>query len=151
MNQRSGEENPAVSPSSYFSSGATHNLRRISLHRVTISGLGYSSQSTSHEKTPRVPADATSCGVVLDSQVEDRGLEPVPSSLQKTPLLKQGRAQSNALSGDDERLRVLLVAWAERPESVKTAAGGDGQGAVSSASMLVHRVPCAWPLCNILE
>jgi hypothetical protein len=27
----------------------------------------------------------------------------------------------NALSGDDERLRVLLEAWAELPESVKTA------------------------------
>jgi hypothetical protein len=27
----------------------------------------------------------------------------------------------SALSGDDERLRVLLEAWAELPESVKTA------------------------------
>jgi hypothetical protein len=54
-------------------------------------------------------------------KVEDRGLEPVPSSLQKTPLLKQGGAESGALFGDDERLRVLLEAWAELPESVKTA------------------------------
>ena len=54
-------------------------------------------------------------------RVEDRGLEPVPSSLQKTPLLKQGNAQYNALSGDDERLRLLLEAWAELPESVKDA------------------------------
>jgi hypothetical protein len=53
--------------------------------------------------------------------VEDRGLEPVPSSLQKTPLLKQGGAESGALFGDDERLRVLLEAWAELPEGVKTA------------------------------
>ena len=45
----------------------------------------------------------------------------MPSSPQKTPLLKQGNAQYNALSGDDERLRVLLEAWAELPESVKTA------------------------------
>ena len=44
-------------------------------------------------------------------KVEDRGLEPVPSSPQKTPLLKQGNAQYNALSGDDERLRLLLEAW----------------------------------------
>jgi len=50
-----------------------------------------------------------------------QGLEPVPSSPQKTPLLKQGGAESGALFGDDARLRVLLVAWAELPESVKTA------------------------------
>ena len=35
----------------------------------------------------------------------------MPSSPQKTPLLKQGGAESGALSGDDERLRVLLEAW----------------------------------------
>ena len=40
---------------------------------------------------------------------------------QKTPFLKQGNAQYNALSGDDERLRLLLEAWAELPESVKDA------------------------------
>ena len=45
----------------------------------------------------------------------------MPSSLQKTPLLKQGGAESGALFGDDERLRLLLEAWAELPESVKTA------------------------------
>ena len=51
----------------------------------------------------------------------DTGGEPGASFPQKTPLLKQGNAQSNALSGDDERLRLLLEAWAELPESVKTA------------------------------
>ena len=45
----------------------------------------------------------------------------MPSSPQKTPLSGQGNAQYNALSGDDERLRLLLEAWAELPESVKTA------------------------------
>ena len=40
---------------------------------------------------------------------------------QKTPLSQQGGAESGALSGDDERLRVLLEAWAELPESVKRA------------------------------
>ena len=53
--------------------------------------------------------------------VEDRGLEPEASSPQKTPFLKQGNAQYNALFGDDERLRVLREAWAELPESVKRA------------------------------
>ena len=53
--------------------------------------------------------------------VGDTGFEPVTSFPQKTPLLKQGNAQYNALSGDDERLRLLLEAWAELPESVKDA------------------------------
>ena len=54
-------------------------------------------------------------------RVEDRGLEPEPSSPQETPLSQQSNAESNALSGDDERLRLLLEAWAELPESVKDA------------------------------
>jgi hypothetical protein len=45
----------------------------------------------------------------------------VPSSPQETPLSQQSNAESNALSGDDERLRLLLEAWAELPESVKDA------------------------------
>ena len=64
---------------------------------------------------------AAGCEMVHSGRVEDRGLEPGSSSPQKTPLLKQGNAQYNALSGDDERLRRLLEAWAELPESVKTA------------------------------
>jgi len=53
--------------------------------------------------------------------VGDTGGEPGASSPQKTPLSQQGNAQYNALSGDDERLRLLLEAWAELPESVKAA------------------------------
>ncbi len=34
----------------------------------------------------------------------------------------------SALSGDDERLRVLLEAWAELPESVKTVLLEMGRG-----------------------
>ena len=47
------------------------------------------------------------------------GLEPEACSPQKTPFLKPGGAESGALFGDDERLRLLLEAWAELPESVK--------------------------------
>ena len=50
-----------------------------------------------------------------------QGLEPVAILPQETPLLKQGGAESGALFGDDERLWLLLEAWAELPESVKTA------------------------------
>jgi hypothetical protein len=49
------------------------------------------------------------------------GLEPEACSPQKTPVLKQRDAEYDALLADDERLRVLLEAWAELPESVKTA------------------------------
>jgi len=35
---------------------------------------------------------------------------------------------TNTLSGDDKRLRVLLEAWAELPESVKTAVMGMVRG-----------------------
>jgi len=49
------------------------------------------------------------------------GLEPEACSPQKTPFLKQGSAESGALFGDDERLRLLLEAWAELPESVEDA------------------------------
>ena len=48
--------------------------------------------------------------MVHSGRVEDRGLEPGSSSPQKTPLLKQGNSQYNALSGDDARLRLLLEA-----------------------------------------
>jgi len=74
-------------------------------------------------KTPRF------CGLLppqwenlqAERGVGDTGGEPGASFPQKTPLLKQGNAQYNALFGDDERLRVLLEAWAELPESVKKA------------------------------
>jgi len=39
----------------------------------------------------------------------------------KEAVFPEGGAESGALFGDDERLRVLLEAWAELPESVKTA------------------------------
>mgnify|MGYP004365836563 CR=1 FL=1 len=54
-------------------------------------------------------------------KVGDTGGEPGASFPQKTPLLKQRGAESGALFCDDERLRVLLEAWAELPESVKDA------------------------------
>ena len=38
------------------------------------------------------------------------------------------RAESCVLPSDDERLKVLLEAWAELPESVKTAVMEMGEG-----------------------
>ena len=54
-------------------------------------------------------------------RVGDEGGEPVACLPQETLFSQQGGAESGALFGDDERLRVLLEAWAELPESVKTA------------------------------
>ena len=39
----------------------------------------------------------------------------------QTPLPKQGGAESGTLSGDDERLRLLLKAWPDLVESVRDA------------------------------
>ena len=58
----------------------------------------------------------------------------MPSFPQKMPVWKQGNAESGALSGDDERLRLLLAAWAgpareregrrQGPRSAKSALAG---------------------------
>ena len=61
-------------------------------------------------------------------KVEDRGLEPVPSSPGETPLLKQRDAEYDALFGDDERLRVLLEACTRAPREREDGRDGDGQG-----------------------
>jgi hypothetical protein len=48
--------------------------------------------------------------------------------------LKQGGAESGALLADDERLRLLLAAWGELPESVKDAVLEMVRGYSSSGS-----------------
>jgi len=58
---------------------------------------------------------------VPQEKVEDRGLEPVRYSPRITAVSDHGNAESNAFSGDDERLRVLWEAWADLPDSVKDA------------------------------
>ena len=63
---------------------------------------------TAQEQTPVLQGSAAEYDVVRVAGVPSQGLEPVSSSPQKTPLSGQGNAESNALSGDDERLRVLL-------------------------------------------
>ena len=81
------------------------------------------SQGTSpaDEETLVLQVPAALCETMRTGLVGDTGLEPVTILPQKTPLSQQGGAESGALSGDDERLRVLLEAWAELPESVKDA------------------------------
>ena len=48
-------------------------------------------------------------------------IEPTSPHGPKEAFFPEGGAESGALFGDDERLRVLLEAWAELPESVKKA------------------------------
>ena len=73
------------------------------------------------KKTPVLLGSAAPCDLVPQSKVEDRGLEPVRYSPRETAVSDQGNAESNAFSGDDERLRVLWEAWADLSESVKDA------------------------------
>ena len=63
------------------------------------------------KKTPVLPGSAASCDSLPQGKVEDRGLEPGPSSSGKTPLSQQGNTESNAFSGDDERLLLLIERW----------------------------------------
>ena len=73
------------------------------------------------EETLVLPVPAPECESLQGRGVGDTGGEPEASFPQKTPFSQQGGAESGALSGDDERLRVLLECWAEIPESVKDA------------------------------
>jgi len=81
------------------------------------------SQGTSpaDEETLVLQVPAALCETMRTGLVGDTGLEPVPILPQKTPFSQQGGVESGALFGDDERLRLLLEAWAELPESVKAA------------------------------
>ena len=47
------------------------------------------------------------------------GIEPTSPHGPKEAVFPEGGAESGALFGDDERLRLLLEAWAELTESVK--------------------------------
>ena len=49
----------------------------------------------------------------------DEGLEPEACSPQKTPVLKQRDAEYDASLADDERLRVLLEAWATLSKEIQ--------------------------------
>ena len=72
------------------------------------------------KKTPVLLRSAAPSDLVSQSKV-DRGLEPVRYSPRITAVSDHGNAESNAFSGDDERLRVLREAWADLSESVKDA------------------------------
>jgi len=63
------------------------------------------------QKTPVLQGFAAGCEVVQSGRVEDRGLEPRPSSSGKTPPSQQGNAESNAFSGDNPQLQLLIERW----------------------------------------
>jgi hypothetical protein len=54
-----------------------------------------------------------------NGKVEDRGLEPGPSSSGKTPPSQQGNAESNAFSGDDPQLQLLIERWPTLSKAVQ--------------------------------
>ena len=51
--------------------------------------------------------------------MEDRGLEPVRYSPGETPLSQQGNAESNAFSGDDPQLQLLIERWPTLSKAVQ--------------------------------
>jgi len=59
--------------------------------------------------------------VVQLSEVPPRGAELSDDSPVETPFPQQGGAESGAFSGVDLELVAVIQAWAELPESVKTA------------------------------
>ena len=87
--------------------------------------------STSREKRPLTRKAATTCEVVQLSEVPPRGAELSDDSPGNRPVSKQRDAEYDAFSGVDLELVAVIQAWAERAESVKTAACGDGQGFVA--------------------
>jgi len=64
-----------------------------------------------HKKTPVLQGFAAECEVVQFGRVEDRGLEPRPSSSGKTPPSQQDNAESNAFSGDNPQLQLFIERW----------------------------------------
>ena len=74
---------------------------------------------------------ATTCEVVQLPQVPPRGAQLSDDSPGNRPVSKQRDAEYDAFSGVDLELVAVIQAWAELPESVKTAACGDGQGLVT--------------------
>ena len=100
------------------SSKAAHNPAQ---HLHVSARTDSQTPPTADKKIPLLPVPALPCETVPTAGMPPQGLEPVPSSPQKTPLLEQGNAQYNALFGDDERVRVLLEAWPDLPDTVKAA------------------------------
>ena len=77
--------------------------------------------ATSREKRPFMRKAATTCEVVQLPQVPPRGVELSDDSPGNRPVSKQRDAEYDAFSGVDLELVAVIQAWAELPESVKTA------------------------------
>ena len=77
------------------------------------------------KKTPVLPGFATDCGVLLNCQVEDRGLEPQASSCRNTGVSETRAAESGAVGAemtpDDPRLLRIVSAWPSLPEAIRSA------------------------------
>ncbi len=86
---------------------------------------------SAHETTPVLQGFAAGCEVVQSGRVEDRGLEPRPSSSGKTPPSQHGNAEFNAFSGDNPKLQLLIERWQTLSHQVQQqimllGAGGGG-------------------------
>lgn len=64
--------------------------------------------------------------------LEDRGLEPGPSSSRKTPPSQQGNAESNAFSGDDPQLQLFIDTWPTLSQQIQQQIMLLGEGELAS-------------------
>ena len=71
------------------------------------------------KKTPVLPRSAAPCDRVPQSKVEDRGLEPVRYSPRITAVSDHGNAESNAFSGDNPQLQLLIERWPTLSKAVQ--------------------------------
>jgi len=106
------------------------NDRRKVTHKTTqdVRAEGYRESQAdlpAQKQTPVLPGFATDCGVLLNCQVEDRGLEPHASSCRNTHVAGQGGAKSGAVDGEnspiDPDLASVIDASDSLPPDTRTA------------------------------
>ena len=86
-------------------------------HPAAPTGTAPQNPSTSSEKRPLTRKAATTCEVVQLPQVPPRGVELSDDSPGNRPVSKAGGTVGDV----DLELVAVIQAWAELPESVKTA------------------------------
>jgi len=91
--------------------GAPNGGQKEGQHPAVLPRTGSQPELAAHKKTPVLQGFAAGCEVVQSGRVEDRGLEPRPSSSGKMPPSQQGNAESNAFSGDKPQLQLLIERW----------------------------------------
>ena len=113
---QSGAESGALG--AYFTMNA---VQQEAQHPAAPTGTAPQNPSTSREKRPLMRKAATTCEVVQLSEVPPRGAELSDDSPGNRPVSKAGGTPCGTVEDVDLELVAVIQAWAELPESVKTA------------------------------